>query len=209
MTQRQKAFVFKVPRWGEIWFCFPFGNATECNKAVIYNVREGTWYDTNLPGSGRTSGYFPSTYPFPLLTDPGTGGGLYTLWQHETGYDAITGQNVQPIDSYFVTDEKEFLDQGLDKCMRVDIIEPDMVQIGDVTVTAIGRANPRASDIESQSVTYPDQSGSPLPADQQIVRFKEARRLLRFRFESNVAGGFYYMGKTLAHIEPDNGRITQ
>ncbi|MEG7750677.1 hypothetical protein U2087_15640, partial [Listeria monocytogenes] len=44
-----KVFAFKVPRFGEIWWCFPKGASTECNHAVIFNVRENTWYDTPLP----------------------------------------------------------------------------------------------------------------------------------------------------------------
>jgi hypothetical protein len=65
--QRQKVFAIKVPRFGEIWWCFPFGDATECTHAVIYNVREGTWYDTELPNSGRTNGQFPRVFQYPLM----------------------------------------------------------------------------------------------------------------------------------------------
>lgn len=208
-AQRQKAFAFKIPRWGEIWFCAPLFGATECNHAVIYNVREGTWYDTPLPGVGRTAAVFASVYQLPFMVDPGVSGSNFTLWQHEIGVDAINGANVQAIDSYFVTNEKDLMDAGIDKNMRVDMVEPDFVQSGPMMVTAVGRSNARASDIESQVITFPDMSGAPLDADEQVMKFKEARRLMRFKFESNVAGGNYYMGKVLAHIEPDNGRITQ
>lgn len=211
-AQRQKVFVIKVPRWGEIWWCFPFGNSTECNHAVIYNVREGTWYDTPLPGSGRTAGVFANVYELPFMVDPGISAANYTLYQHETGTDNINGTSVQAIHSYFVTDEKNLMDSGVDKCMRVDIIEPDFAQVGPLTVTAIGRANARATDIETQSVTFPDQTangGAPLTPDQQVMKFQESRRLMRFKFDSNAQGGNYYMGKVLAHIEPTEGRVTQ
>lgn len=65
--QRQKVFATKVPRWGEIWWCFPFGDATECNHAVVYNVREGTWYDTVLPNTGRSNGQYPRVFQYPLM----------------------------------------------------------------------------------------------------------------------------------------------
>ena len=58
-NQRQKVFAVKVPRWGEIWWCYPRGNATECTHAVIYNVRENTWYDCELPNDGRSAGFSP------------------------------------------------------------------------------------------------------------------------------------------------------
>lgn len=68
LEQRQKVFAFKVPRFGEIWWCFPFGDSTEPNCAVIYNVREGVWYDTFLPDGGRGSGAWSPILGKPLLT---------------------------------------------------------------------------------------------------------------------------------------------
>lgn len=207
-TWRQKAFAFKVPRWGEIWFCAPLGNATECNHAVIYNVRENTWYDTPLPGTGRSLGYFASVYEKPFTTDlvqdPTEGG--FTLWQMETGTDQINGSEVQPIRSNITTNELDMLDSGIDKAMRVEFVEPDFVQKGPLTLTVKGRANARATDIESASQTFAEVATD---ADDQVVRFKKNYRLMRFTIESNTAGGDFYMGKTLAHIEPTDGRITQ
>lgn len=209
---RQKAFAFKIPRWGEVWFCAPLGNATECNHAIVYNVRENTWYDTALPGTGRSSGYFASVYEKPLMTDltlnVATNG--FTLWQHETGTDQINGGNVQPIRANITSDEKDMIESGIDKAMRVDTVEPDLVQVGDMTITVMGRANPRSTDVEPVSVTFPQFDGvTPLDVDDQVVEFSTERRLMRFKLESNTAGGDFYLGKTLAHVEPTDGRITQ
>jgi hypothetical protein len=66
--QRQKVFAMKVPRFGEIWWCFPFGDSIEPNHAVIYNVRENTWYDTALPNGGRGAGIFPAVFRKPLMS---------------------------------------------------------------------------------------------------------------------------------------------
>jgi len=67
MSQRQKVFAFKVPRFGEIWWCFPKGTSTEPNHAIIYNVRENIWYDTALPNGGRSAGIFPAVFRKPLM----------------------------------------------------------------------------------------------------------------------------------------------
>lgn len=67
-AQRQKVFAFKVPRWGEIWWCFPFGDATECSHAVIFNIREQTWYDTVLPNAGRCNGQYAKVYRYPIMS---------------------------------------------------------------------------------------------------------------------------------------------
>ena len=65
--QRQKVFVTKVPRFGEIWWCFPKGTSTEPNWAVIYNIRDNTWYDTPLPESGRSAGTYSAVIRKPLM----------------------------------------------------------------------------------------------------------------------------------------------
>ena len=64
---RSKVFAFKVPRYGEIWWCYPREDATECTHAVIYNVRENTWYDTELPANGRAAGSFNNSFAAPIL----------------------------------------------------------------------------------------------------------------------------------------------
>jgi hypothetical protein len=67
-AQRQKVFALKVPRYGEIWWCFPKGSSSEPNHAIIYNVREDTWYDTPLPNGGRGAGIFPTVFNRPFMT---------------------------------------------------------------------------------------------------------------------------------------------
>jgi hypothetical protein len=66
-SQRQKVWCTKVPRWGEIWWFYPKGDATECTDAIIYNVREKTWYDAgSAPGSRRSAGIFTEVFPKPI-----------------------------------------------------------------------------------------------------------------------------------------------
>lgn len=66
-SQRQKIWATKVPRYGEIWWFYPRGDATECTDAVIYNVRDNTWYDTGEAlGAQRSAGYFSQVFRFPV-----------------------------------------------------------------------------------------------------------------------------------------------
>jgi len=67
-AMRQKVFAYKVPSFGEIWWCFPKGDSIEPDHAIIYNIRENTWYDTALPNGGRGAGLFPAVLPQPLMT---------------------------------------------------------------------------------------------------------------------------------------------
>lgn len=63
---RQKVFAMKVPRYGEIWWFYPTMGEEECNRAVIYNVREKVWYDVNL---NRTAGSSSQSVRNPVMTD--------------------------------------------------------------------------------------------------------------------------------------------
>lgn len=66
-AQRQKVWVSKVPRFGEIWWFYPRGDATECTDAIIYNVRENTWYDAGeAEGARRSAGYFSQVFAYPV-----------------------------------------------------------------------------------------------------------------------------------------------
>ena len=66
-AQREKVWVSKVPRFGEIWWFYPRGNATECTDAIIYNVRENTWYDAGQAlGARRSAGYFSQVFHYPI-----------------------------------------------------------------------------------------------------------------------------------------------
>ena len=203
----QKVFAIKVPRYGEIWWCYPRGSATECTHAIIYNVREGTWYDTQLPNSGRSAGSFSPAFPAPLMTGVVSTGSGYKVWQHEYGVDEIDGTTVNPIPSYFETcDLSLAVMNNQNRKMKINYIEPDFVQTGDMSVQIVGRANARAPTVYGNTVVFPANPGSD-PA-QQIVPMKEQRRELRVKFTSNAITGDYQMGQIIIHVEPGDGTIT-
>lgn len=233
-SQRQKVFAYKVPRYGEIWWCFPKGDSTEPNHAVIYNVRENTWYDTALPAGGRSAGLFPAVFRKPLLASPAathnptelrvtqveepreteqgepriteqSGQARYQFWVHEQGTDEIDGLNRNPIQSYFETADISMPAQTqTSRATQVVMLEPDFVQSGPLTVQVIGRANARAPEVYGPVNTIVDEPQTP---QEQVVFLKEQRRELRFRFESNCIGGDYQMGLVLAHVQPGDGTV--
>ena len=196
--QHSKVFAYKVPRYGEIWWCYPRGDATECTHAVIYNVRENTWYDTALPTSGRSAGGFNNAFAAPILVDAVPTASGYRTWVHEQGVDEIDGTLAAPIQSYFETADLSSIVQGQDGYLRVTTIEPDFVQKGPMTVQITGRANARAPEVVGSIFTFPEQANLPY---EQIVMLKEQRRELRARFESNALYGDYQMGQIIAHID--------
>ena len=282
-AQRNKVYVTKVPRFGEIWWFFPSGTSTECNDAIIYNIRENCWYDAGTAlGARRSAGYFSQVFHYPInagwetnatggvnvttISNAGSGytngtyllrpltggtgtgatadivvaGGVVTsvtianrgtgytvgdflsatipagagfvltivstmnfvsLWQHEIGTDAIKGANVEAIESYFETSDLGFVAGGPsqptmvgeNKWIRVDRIEPDFIQSGDMTVQVTGRPFAQSDDVTSDPYTFTSDNGK--------VDMREQRRELRLRFTSNTQGGNYQMGRVIVNAE--------
>jgi hypothetical protein len=129
----------------------------------------------------------------------------YNFWIHETGKDAINGQSLQPILSYFETADISLPAQKqVNKALQVLMLEPDFVQSGDLTVQVRGRANARAPEVNGESKTIVQ---TPQTPQEQIIYFKEQRRELRFYFESNTLGGDYQMGLVMAHLQPADGTV--
>jgi hypothetical protein len=354
-NQRQKVWVTKVPRYGEIWWFYPRGDATECTDAIIYNVRENVWYDAGQAlGARRSAGYFSQVFAHPVMagwetpeldvvysgTMPtvngsfelpqitaitsigltqlvtgtniaanaqvsairsdgirtlntlvggsgyvnatytnvsltggsgagarativvsggavtsvtvtvfgagyqvgntlsasntnlgGSGAGfsiqvsalypqvivmslaaiatgsdtvtfttnpnLIKMWQHEIGTDAVDGQDVLAINSYFETNDLGWVSGGPsqpspigeNRWLRLERIEPDFIQSGDMTIVVTGRPFAQGGDVESAEFTFSPDTGK--------VDMREQRRELRIRFRSNVAGGNYQLGKLL------------
>jgi len=197
-AQRQKVFGFKIPRWGEIWWCFPMGNSTECNHAVIYNVRENTWYDTPLPADGRSAAYFAQSWQYPVLSGafpyPGNN---YQLWQSEFGVDEIQGGNVNAIYSFIESADLAIVGGGLTASGTPDATPDDVwTQLvrfeGDFNITTslnikiLGRNFAMDEDevLETVQIT---QSNNNFDTQAQA-------RYLRWRFECNSQGGSYITG---------------
>ena len=94
-AQRQKVWALKIPRFGEIWWFFPFGSDTECSAAVCFNVRENTWYDTRIE---RSAGFPARVFPRPIMAGELTAttalrytptGGAFTLGETIQGATSL------------------------------------------------------------------------------------------------------------------------
>jgi hypothetical protein len=209
-SQRQKVWASKVPRWGEIWWFFPSGSSTECNDAVIYNVREKCWYDAGQAlGARRSAGVFSEVFRKPIWggwDSNGTGG--YTLWQHESGTNQIYTNNVDAIESYFETNIigasaglVGSVDQPGDNLWtRCERVEPDFVQSGEMSLIVTGKSYADDTDDPSDPYIFD-------PTTLKID-MKEQRREMRLRFTSNTQNGDYFLGKVIMSLETGDVRGT-
>jgi hypothetical protein len=213
-TQRQKVFAFKIPRWNEIWWCFPFGDATECTHAIIYNWVEKCWYDTVLPNGGRSAAYYEFIFAHPIMTgvvpNLDAGGGT-SVWEHESGLDEVGGKpaTAKAVRSYYRTNEFSVVEPqqagalGKDRSLQFSLMEPDFEQKGALIFTAISRANARAAEIATDPIFIPEK---PPSNNEQLVEFLKMGRLTSFVIESNEVGGNYTSGSPLIHWQPGDGR---
>lgn len=200
---RQKVWAMKVPRYGEIWWFYPRGTATECTHAVIYNVREGTWYDTEL---ARSAGHFAQVFRYPLMADSSPNGSTYPVWVHEVGWDKVVGSTTTAIESYFQTADVSWCADGplqeqwngTDRWTGILRVEPDFNQVGDMSVTVQGRKYAKAPQEDVATYTF---DPSTLKVD-----MKHQARQMRLKFRSATLGGFYEMGQTLLKLNIGDGR---
>jgi len=193
-----KSFAYKVPRFGEIWFCAPLFGATEPSHAAIFNVRENCWYDTELPEGGRGAGYFAQGTHYPVMGGVEKGDTGYTLWAHECGFDKLVDGKPEPIRAYYTTPviSGPGLDPPADEGMSIGQMEPDFIQSGDMTATVTGPANAKADPVDGTPSVI---KAIPKTPAEQLIGFKDARRLASIRFESNTLGGNFVAGKTILH----------
>ena len=209
-AQRQKVWCTKIPRWGEIWWFYPKGDATECTDAIIYNVREKIWYDAGeSPSARRSAGTFSEVFRYPIWGgNEANTQGKYTLWKHETGTNQIYLTSVNAIKSTFETCNLGLVTggpgnpqiMGENLWARIERLEPDFVQDGAMDLYVTGKGYADDVDITTGPYTF---DNTTLKID-----MREQRRELRLRFESNCQNGDYQMGKVLMSIESGDVRGT-
>jgi hypothetical protein len=211
-AQRQKVWATKIPRWGEIWWFYPSGTSTECNNAIIYNVREKIWYDAGFAdGANRSAGIFSEVFRYPIWADNVANvSGKYTLWQHETGTDQVYLTNVTAIQSYIETNSIGWVNggpgnpqvQGDNVWMRIERVEPDFVQVGNMNLYVKGKGYADDTIVTSQLSPYT------FAPNTLKLDMKEQYREMQLRFESNTYNGNYQWGRILIHADIGDVRST-
>jgi len=209
-NQRQKVWVSKVPRWGEIWWFYPRGDSTECNDAIVFNIREQVWYDAGTAlGVRRSAGVFSEVFRKPVWagTEENTVG-TYTLWQHETGVNEIYLNNENAIESYFETNNIGWVTGGPgaddpvgpNRWIRLERVEPDFNQSEQMNLYVTGKGY--ANDVNDTSNPYI------FTPDTLKIDMREQRREMRLKFESNIVNGNYETGQILLSADFGDERST-
>lgn len=204
--QRQKVWGFALPRFNEIWWFYPRGTNTECSHYIVYNIAKDVWFDGQL---ARSAGWVDTVFKRPLYfnTTPITSGVTYQLWEHEYGYDEVVGPQVNAIPSYFETNvfANFAVDPNISKesdgaWVQVDGVEPDLNQVGNMTVQLVGRETGNSLDTYGTVKTFTQ--------TEKFVSIDEQCRQPRLRFESNVQGGYFESGILQLRLRPGSKNFT-
>lgn len=213
-AQRQKVVGYKIPRWGEIVWLAPMFGAIENNHMFVYNVRENSWYDTPLPTDGRSAAAFAEQFPYPILGSANgvlpmgqNTGTVYPMWQHEIGYSAVRGNEVDAIDSWILSPSLASVGGGLslfnspaaapdDVWTEYAYLEPDFKFNNSLQFTVFGREYPQDQDTQLKQVTIVKQTtGNSFDLQVQA-------RYMRWKIEANEQNGYFEMGQPLISYRP-------
>ena len=123
--------------------------------------------------------------------------GLIDLWQHEYGVDEVRGQVQNAVESYFETSDLGWVaggpsqpsPVGENRWLRVERVEPDFIQSGELELYVTGRPYAQEQDETSSAYVFDANTGK--------IDMKEQRRELRLKFVSNTEGGNYQLGKVI------------
>jgi len=201
---RTKIWATKNTRFGEIWWFFPFGEATECTHAIIYNIREKSWYDVEL---GRSAGFPTQVFRYPVMYDTTMNRlGTYSTYIHEFGTDAIRDGSQVAIRSFFETSDFGFPTGGAEgeqlsgsnQWTRVERVEPDFIMAGDMSLVVTGESYAQETTVDSALFPFNGNTGK--------IDLREQRRQIRLRFISNSINGTFQMGRTILHLAPGDNR---
>lgn len=203
-SQRNKVWGMYISDFNEIWWHFPFGSSTECNKVIILNLTNMKWYDSS---SNRSCGVPANNFPFPIMCDSTTRPNLsvapppnqdptqnYGVWQHEYEYDEIFYKYTLPITSYFTTKLYWAYDLAKqDRLLNITRLEPDFLSSGNLTCVVNGRPYSQGQVTQSDVYTFSQSTGK------VDIRFQG--RFISFTITSNEVGGFYQAGRNIINFQ--------
>jgi hypothetical protein len=144
-----------------------------------------------------TSQFIPAGTNFEIVLSSTDLQNLVSLYQHEVGTDAIVSNEPLAIQSYFETNNLGWVQggpaqqsaEGANYWLRLERVEPDFIQSGDMNLYVTGRPFAQSEDETTGPYVFNQDTGK--------IDMREQRRELRLKFESNVVGGDYQLGYLL------------
>ena len=158
--QFAKIWAMPITEYGEIWWFYPSGAATEIDRYVCYSYREGHW---SIGRVVRLCGVGSGATTYPMMADSSS-----LLWEHEVGSarDSLTP---------YVESGPFELGDG-DTVTKVVRLVPDEKTLGDCTATFYHQMYPMGTETTSGPHSLTQPTDLRFTARQARVRFSESRQ---------------------------------
>lgn len=183
-TQKDMVFAGTNQEFNEIIWFYPTRDSTQCNRYVIYNYLEDSWYDGSMD---RSVWEEANIFDKPLAVSHAG-----VLYAHEQGMD----DDSSPMDSYIASGMFD-IDKG-DEVMFVDKFLPDFNQQGNITLTLTTRKYPQSTETFEKTYTLSPTSGK--------ISARARGRQMSLKVESNTTNGDFVFGKPRLALKPDGAR---
>ena len=186
-----------------IWY-YPSTNATQIDRAVVYNYLENTWYTTSL---ARTTWLGAYVFELPIATEYdaslsannstilGLTAGASYIYEHETGNNQADGT---AITAFLTTGSVEIADG--DELMSVSKLVPDFDNLANtMTATLTLEQYPQSAD----TVTT---TGS-ISSTTEKINVRGRGRAVKIKYETNTVNDTAWrLGSTKLQLRPDGRR---
>ena len=186
-----------------IWY-YPSANASQIDRAVVYNYLENTWYTLNL---ARTTWLGAYVYELPIATEYnssitannstilGLTAGASYIYEHESGNNQADGT---AISAFLTTGSVEIADG--DELMSVSRLVPDFDNLtNNMTATLTLEQYP-------QSAANVTTTGT-ITSTTEKIDVRGRGRAVKIKYETNTVGDTAWrLGSTKLQLRPDGRR---
>jgi hypothetical protein len=183
-SQKDMVFCGLNQEFNEIIWFYPSKNSTECDRYVMYNYIEDSWYDGSMDRC-VWEGVNVFSKPLAISRDG-------VLYAHEQGHDDDSAPMYSWIESAMFD-----IDKG-DELMFIDKFIPDFAQQGNLTLTFVTQKYPQSTETFTKTYTIGPSSGK--------VSVRARGRQASLKVESSTTNGDYILGKPRFSLKPDGGR---
>tara|TARA_R110002049_G_scaffold13557_1_gene59132 strand:- start:142 stop:1161 length:1020 start_codon:yes stop_codon:yes gene_type:complete len=186
-----------------IWY-YPSADATQVDRAVVYNYLENTWYTTSL---SRTTWLGAYVFELPIATEYdaslsannstilGLTAGASYVYEHETGNNQADGTAI----TAFLTSGSVEIADG-DELMSVSKLVPDFDNLTNtMTATLTLEQYPQSADTVTTSGT--------ISSTTEKIDVRGRGRAVKIKYQTNsVDDTAWRLGSTKLQLRPDGRR---
>jgi hypothetical protein len=198
-SQKDKVFAGVNSQWSEVWWFYPSADSTECDKYVIYNYANQTWYYGSL---ARTAWHDRGIRQFPI------GAGSQYLFEHENGNDDDGSAMTASIESSQIDIGDGYQFSFLKQLVPDITFEGSTSTTGNpsATFTVQARSGPGSTYSTNSSGASTRTATTPVEQFTDLINVRLRGRSFNMKLESTEQGVAWKLGTPRVDIRPDGRR---